>query len=53
MKYVSIFFTILIVWVAIILIALTVHDTSKIFQLYLLLIVFTMTLFIIGFASKK
>lgn len=52
MKYASIFVTILLIWVAVILMALTTADSSEIFQLYLATIVSTFVLFFIGFAKK-
>lgn len=52
MKYLSIFFTILFIWVAILLMALTRDDTTEIFQLYLAVMVSTVVLFLIGFAKK-
>lgn len=52
MKYLSIFFTILFIWVAVILMALTRDNTSEIFQLYLAVMLSTVILFLIGFAKK-
>lgn len=52
MKYLSIFFTILFIWVAIILMALTRDSSSEIFQLYLTVMLSTVILFLIGFAKK-
>lgn len=52
MKYASIFFTILLIWLAIILMALTRHNQHEIFQLYLSAIASTVILFLIGFAKK-
>jgi hypothetical protein len=52
MKYLSIFFTILFIWVAVILMALTRDKTSEIFQLYLAVMLSTVILFLIGFAKK-
>lgn len=52
MKYASIFFTILLIWVAVILMALTRTRATEIFQLYLAVIVSTLALFLIGFARK-
>ena len=53
MKYASIFITILFVWIAVILMALFVNDSGDMFKLYVTLIVFTLTLFIIGFGKGK
>lgn len=53
MKYASIFITILLVWIAMILMAFVVHDAGDMFKLYIALIVFTLTLFIIGFGKNK
>lgn len=52
MKYLSIFFTILFIWVAVLLIALTRDSATEIFQLYLAVMVSTIILFLIGFAKK-
>lgn len=52
MRYASIFFTILFIWLAVLLIALTRHDAREIFQLYLAVMVCTVLLFLIGFAKK-
>jgi hypothetical protein len=52
MKYLSIFMTILLIWVAVILIALTRNSASEVFQLYLALMVCTIALFLIGFGKK-
>ena len=52
MKYLSIFVTILFIWVAVILMAMTRGNTSEIFQLYIAAMVSTVTLFLIGFAKK-
>jgi hypothetical protein len=52
MKYASIFFTILLIWVAVILMALTRQDAHQIFELYLAVIISTLALFLIGFARK-
>ncbi|MDQ3123399.1 MAG: hypothetical protein M3Q14_01795 [bacterium] len=52
MKYLSIFFTILFIWIAVILMALTRDNTGEIFQLYLAVMISTFILFMIGFAKK-
>lgn len=52
MKYLSIFFTILFIWIAVLLIALTRDSATEIFQLYLAVMVSTAILFLIGFAKK-
>jgi putative effector of murein hydrolase LrgA (UPF0299 family) len=52
MKYLSIFFTILFIWVAVLLMALTRDKTEEIFQLYLAVMASTIILFLIGFAKK-
>jgi len=52
MKYASIFFTILLIWIAVILMALTRTNANDIFDLYLAVIVSTLALFLIGFARK-
>jgi hypothetical protein len=52
MKYASIFVTILLVWIAVILMALTTHNETQIFELYLAVIANTVILFLIGFARR-
>jgi hypothetical protein len=52
MRYASIFATILLIWVAIIVMAFTTSSASQIYDLYLAAIVSTFALFIIGFARK-
>jgi len=51
-KYASIFFTILLIWIAVILMALTRQSAGQIFDLYLAVIVSTLALFLIGFARR-
>lgn len=52
MKYISIFFTILLIWLAVILMAFTRNDTKQIYELYLLVTICTTVMFLIGFARK-
>lgn len=52
MKYASIFFTILFIWLAIIIMAFTRTDTQEIYQLYLIVMACTVVMFLIGFAKK-
>lgn len=52
MKYISIFFTILLIWVAVILIALARQDEDSTFWLFIITLVSTFVLFLIGFAKK-
>ena len=52
MKYLSIFFTILFIWVAVLLMALARDDKTEVFQLYLVAMISTVILFLIGFAKK-
>jgi len=52
MKYLSIFFTILLIWIAVILMALTRNDTKEIYELYLLVTTCSTVMFLIGFAKK-
>jgi hypothetical protein len=52
MKYASIFVTIVLIWVAIILMAVTRHDAQQIFELYITGIVSTVALFLIGFSRR-
>jgi hypothetical protein len=51
-RYASIFFTILFIWIAVILMALTRRDAQEVFQLYLAVMVCTVVLFLIGFGKK-
>jgi hypothetical protein len=53
MKYASIFATILLIWLAVILMAITRNDAGQIFDLYLAAIVSTVALFLIGFVNRK
>ena len=52
MKYISIFFTILLIWIAVILMAFTRSSQGELFDLYLTVITSTLILFLIGFARK-
>jgi hypothetical protein len=52
MKYASIFATIVLIWLAVILMAVTRHDPNQIFDLYLAAIVSTLALFLIGFSKR-
>ncbi len=52
MKYASIFFTILVIWIATILMALTRSNANEIFELFLAVIASTLALFLIGFGRK-
>jgi len=52
MKYASIFFTILFIWLAIIIMAFTRTNTEEIYQLYLVVMACTVIMFLIGFAKK-
>lgn len=52
MKYASMFATILLIWIAVIFMALTRRSSQEIFELYLAVIVCTLALFLIGFAKK-
>ncbi|HLZ14362.1 MAG TPA: hypothetical protein VKQ34_00035 [Candidatus Saccharimonadales bacterium] len=52
MKYASIFATIVLIWVAIILMATTRSAVHQIFELYITGIVSTFALFIIGFSRR-
>ena len=44
--------TIVLIWVAVILMATTRHDTTQIFELYITAIVSTLALFFIGFTKR-
>jgi hypothetical protein len=52
MKYISIFFTILLIWVAVVLMAITRNDSTSVFELFLAAIASTVVLFLIGFTRK-
>ena len=52
MKYASIFITILLIWVAVIFMAVTRRDAQDIFELYIAAIISTLALFLIGFSRK-
>lgn len=52
MKYVSIFATIVLIWIAVILMAVTRQQSNEIFQLYVAAIISTLVLFLIGFSRK-
>lgn len=52
MKYASIFITIVLIWVAIILMAITRRDPTSIFELYISGIISTLALFLIGFSKR-
>jgi hypothetical protein len=52
MRYASIFVTILLIWIAVILMALTTPNPNEVFQLYLAVMVSSLILFLIGFARK-
>ena len=52
MKYASMFFTILLIWVAVILIALTRNSADEIFELYLVAMASTLLLFLIAFGRR-
>ena len=53
MKYASIFATILLVWIAVVLMAFVVSDPTDMLKLYVGLTIFTLVLFIIGFGKNK
>ncbi|HSW79580.1 MAG TPA: hypothetical protein VLG47_02280 [Candidatus Saccharimonadales bacterium] len=52
MKYASIFATIVLIWIAVILMAFTRPSASEVFQLYIAAIISTLVLFLIGFTRK-
>ena len=52
MKYMSIFFTILLIWIAVIVIALARQEEESTFILFLITLASTFVLFLIGFAKK-
>jgi hypothetical protein len=49
MKYASTFFTILLIWVAVILMSLTISNSNQVFELYVAVMISTLLLFLIGF----
>jgi len=53
MKYPSVFFSILFAWIAIIAIALWINEQTLTFSLYVLAIIFTVVIFVIGFWRNK
>jgi hypothetical protein len=52
MKYASIFFTILLIWIAVILMAVIRKSSQEVFQVYLTVMACTIFLFLIGFGKK-
>jgi hypothetical protein len=52
MKYVSVFVTIVLIWIAVILMSATRSAPDEIFKLYVSAIISTLALFVIGFARK-
>jgi hypothetical protein len=52
MKYASVFVTIVLIWIAVILMAATRSAPDEIFKLYVAAIVSTLALFVIGFARR-
>jgi len=52
MKYASTFFTILLIWIAVILMSLSVHNSGQVFELFLAVMVSTLVLFLIGFGRS-
>ena len=52
MKYASIFLTIVLIWVAVIFMAVTRRNPTDIFELYVSGIISTLALFLIGFSRR-
>jgi hypothetical protein len=52
MKYASTFFTILLIWIAVILMSLTVHNSGQVFELFITVMLSTLVLFLIGFGRS-
>jgi hypothetical protein len=50
MKYASVFATIVLIWIAVILMAISRTAAHQIFELYITAIISTLMLFLIGFA---
>ena len=53
MRYASVFATILIVWVAIVVISGLTANTETTYGLYKITMVFTLGMFLFGFAKRK
>lgn len=52
MRYASVFATIVLIWIAVILMAVTRTAANQIFELYVAAIISTLALFLIGFVRK-
>jgi len=52
MKYASTFFTILLIWVAVILMSLTINNSGQVFELFVAVMISTLMLFLIGFGGR-
>ena len=52
MHYLSVFFTIVISWLAIISIAAVGHNNVDVFSIYLMSITFTLVMYFVGFWHK-
>jgi hypothetical protein len=52
MKYASVFATVLIAWIAFIVMGAFIKKTGDVFALYILMVGFTVGLFLIGFGRK-
>jgi len=52
MKYASIFATIVLIWLAVVLMATTRGDAKEVFELYVTAIISTLVLFVIGFGKR-
>jgi hypothetical protein len=53
MKYISVFATTLLIWIATLLVALILESPQEAFQLYLGVTILTLVLFFIGFGKEK
>jgi hypothetical protein len=53
MKYLSVFFTILLTWIAVILMSAAISNAADLFKLYIVVVIFTVILFVIGFGGKS
>jgi hypothetical protein len=53
MKYMSVFITILLTWLAVILMSAAVSNAADLFKLYIAVVIFTVILFVIGFGGKS
>ena len=53
MKYLSVLFTIIAVWLSVVVIAAAVNDADAVTQLHHITLAFTVVLFLIGFGKGR